>query len=209
MMDKTTKEALTGKGKELSTEALEKRKAMNKKIIKFGCLPILLLLILIAIIPKGGSDDAKKADATTAVEESNKHISGLAPADMYLNLEKKGFQTKKELGGEYGNSWTSTQSYEGMDLMVETFSFDTETVITISATAMVDVSIKKIEASKQFMKYIATMPYDNAKPEEAAKWVDENFNNDKASTVISGVRFTMYAPSGAARMLNIEKAENN
>ena len=50
-MDKTTKEAWMGKKNELSPEAMEKRKATNKKILKFGCLPILIILILIALIP--------------------------------------------------------------------------------------------------------------------------------------------------------------
>ena len=40
-MDETTKEAWL-KGKDLSPEALEKRRKINKKILLFGCLPILL-----------------------------------------------------------------------------------------------------------------------------------------------------------------------
>lgn len=207
MMDKTTKDAWTGKRKELSPEAMEKRKAMNKKIIKFGCLPILLLLILVAIIPKGGSDDAKKADESTVSTESTNNISGLAPVDVYLNLEKQGFKTKKQLGGEYGNLWTSTQSYDGMDISVETFSYNTNSVVSVQASVMVDVNYKNIIAGKQFMRYISSLPYDNSKPDDAVKWVDENYDKDKASTEIGGVRFTIYAPSVAVRMLRIEKAE--
>ena len=56
-MNKTTKEAWIGKKNELSPEAMEKRKATNKKILKFGCLPILIILILIALIPKNDSDN--------------------------------------------------------------------------------------------------------------------------------------------------------
>ena len=56
-MNKTTKEAWMGKKNELSPEAMEKRKATNKKILKFGCLPILIILILIALIPKNDSDN--------------------------------------------------------------------------------------------------------------------------------------------------------
>ncbi|MBC8146487.1 MAG: hypothetical protein H8E98_00705, partial [Bacteroidetes bacterium] len=41
-MDKSTKEALKGR-KKLSPEAMEKRKAVNKKILKFGCFPIVIL----------------------------------------------------------------------------------------------------------------------------------------------------------------------
>ncbi len=68
-MDKATKEAWTGKKKELTPEAMEKRKAINKKILKFGCLPILVIFILIAVIPKNNSDKAKENDYTVKATE--------------------------------------------------------------------------------------------------------------------------------------------
>lgn len=48
-MSDSTKEAWTG-GKNISPEAMEKRKKINKKIFKFGCLPIIILFGLIMII---------------------------------------------------------------------------------------------------------------------------------------------------------------
>ena len=48
-MGKSTKEAWT-KGKNLSPEALEKRKKINKKIMKFGCLPALAFLVIVIFI---------------------------------------------------------------------------------------------------------------------------------------------------------------
>jgi len=48
-MNDSTKEAWTG-GKNISPEAMEKRKKINKKIFKFGCLPIIVLLGLIMLI---------------------------------------------------------------------------------------------------------------------------------------------------------------
>lgn len=206
-MSKTTNEAWTGKKSELSPEAMKKRKAINKKILKFGCLPILLIAIIIAIIPKGGSDDKKNSEGQSGIAENISIISGITPVDVYLNLEKQGFKTKKQLGGEYGNSWTSTQSYDGMDITVETFSYNTNSVASVQASVMVDVSYKDIIAGKQFMKYISSLPYKNSKPEDAIKWVDENYDADKASTEIGDVKFTIYAPSAAVRMLMIEPAE--
>lgn len=56
-MDKSTKDAWTG-GKNMSPEAMEKRKAINKKILKFGCLPIFLLFGLIMIFGIFSDDSA-------------------------------------------------------------------------------------------------------------------------------------------------------
>lgn len=207
-MDKSTKEAWTGKKAELSPEALEKRKEINKKIFKFGCLPIIGLFVLIAIFSKSSSDDSSKGNSTaTTSNETQKFIKGLNPVDVYLNMEKQGFTTDKQLGGEYGNIWTNTKSYAGIDYKVETFSSNIKNVESVRATAMIDVTAKKIIATKQFFQFVATLPYENAKPEEAASWVDKNFDNDKATTTIGSAKFTIYAPSVAVRMLTIERAE--
>ena len=48
-MENSTKEAWTG-GKNISPEAKEKRKKINKKIIRFGCLPIIIIFGLLLII---------------------------------------------------------------------------------------------------------------------------------------------------------------
>ena len=49
-MDEKTKKALSGKASELTPEQLEKRKKINLKVFKFGCLPIILIVgILFAI----------------------------------------------------------------------------------------------------------------------------------------------------------------
>jgi hypothetical protein len=207
-MDKSTKDAWTGKKGELSPEALEKRKKINKKIFKFGCLPIIGLFILIAILTKSGSDKSREDKSTeTTANESSKFINGLNPVDVYLNMEKQGFKTDKQLGSEYGNTWTNTKSYAGIDYNVVTFSSNIENVESVRATAMIDVTAKKIVATKQFIQFVATLPYENAKPEEAANWVDKNFDNDKANTTIGSAKLTIYAPSVALRMLTIERAK--
>jgi hypothetical protein len=62
-MDKSSKEAWTG-GKNLSTEAMEKRKAINKNILKFGCLPIIILFGLIMLIGIFSDDTEETKTAT-------------------------------------------------------------------------------------------------------------------------------------------------
>jgi hypothetical protein len=207
-MDKTTKDAWSRKKKDLSPEALETRKKINKKILKFGCLPIFILSVFIAIVAKCGSNNnAKNENATITAENVSNFINGLAPVDVYLNMEKQSFKTEKQLGGEYGNLWISTISYEGMDCRVETFSSNINNVESVRATAMIDIASKEIIAAKQFIQFVATLPYENAKPEDAVNWIDKNFDNDKASIIIGDAKFTIQAPSVAVRVLLIEKAK--
>jgi len=79
-MEQDTKEALLGSGKNLSPEALEKRRKINKKIFKFLMLPIVIicgLVLLIAIIPNGIDDPPiEKADTnyTTYHAENSKGV---------------------------------------------------------------------------------------------------------------------------------------
>jgi len=48
-MNENTKKAWSSKASELTPEQLEKRKSINKKVAKFGCLPILILIAVIFI----------------------------------------------------------------------------------------------------------------------------------------------------------------
>ena len=143
---------------------------------------------------------------TNAAKSDNVTIPGLLPVDVYLNMEKNGFKTSKDLGGEYGNSWKCTSTEAGLDYTVEIFSHGSSTVETVSATArVIDVQSKNISATQQFIVYVSSLPYEGSDPIKVAKWIDTNFNIDKASITISKVKYTIYAPSKYVRMLSIER----
>lgn len=207
-MDETTKEAWL-KGKDLSPEALEKRRKINKKILLFGCLPVLLFVLVAAFFTFSGDESTSSSPQTVTSEDHADIpcIPGLSPTDVYLNLEKEGFKTERTLDSENGNLWISKRSANGIKYKVDMFSYSTKNVVSISATAMIDVNEKDIVASKQFFQFISTLPYDNANPKLAASWVDKNFNNNKATTTIGGVTFTMLAPTQFVRMLLVEVSQ--
>lgn len=231
-MDETTKEAWL-KGKDLSPEALEKRRKINKKILLFGCLPVLLfglVAVFFAVIEKEATspssqtavsekwtdissvsgDESTSSSPQTVTSEDHADIPcipGLSPTDVYVNLEKEGFKTESTFDSENGNLWSSTRSANEIKYKVDMFSYSTKNVVSISATAMIDVNEKDIVATKQFFQFISTLPYDNANPKLAASWVDKNFNNNKATTTIGGVTFTMLAPTQFVRMLLIEVSQ--
>lgn len=175
---------------------------------------VIVLLFLYAFGKCTSSLDTTQEKAQTAMDsttnaEPSSFIGGISPVDVYLNMEKIGFETEKDLSEEYGNMWTSSKSYEGMDCKVNTYSTNIDSVISVRAWAMVDLAYKNITATKQFIMFVATLPYDGANPELAQSWVNKNFDNDKSSTTIGTAKFTIYAPSVAVRMLDIEKAGDN
>lgn len=205
-MDKTTKDAWLGKKEELSADALEKRRSINKKLMLFGCLPILLFASVVIFFVATG-DNTSSSSPLTEESQSQQHIQyipGLSPSDVYLNMEKRGFNTEKSFDSENGNLWSSRYSVTGINYSVETFSYNTKGVVSVRASAMVDVNGKDIVSTKQFFQLVSTLPYTNASPEQASSWVDKNFNSDQATTQIGGVTFTMIAPSPYVRMLRIE-----
>lgn len=205
-MDKTTKDAWLGKSESLSPEALEKRRKINRKVILFGCLPILLSAFVALFLTFSG-DESTSLPPIPSPPENQTHIQyipGLSPVDVYLNLEKQGFNTEDFFDAKHGNLWISKYSIPGIDYRVDTFSYNAENVVSVSATAMVDVGGKDIVATKQFFQFVSTLPYKNANPEEAASWVDKNFNNNGATTEIGGVTFIMTAPTQYVRMLRVE-----
>lgn len=205
-MDKTTKDAWLGKRESLSPEALEKRGNINKKLMLFGCLPILLLIAVALFFGITGEEPTSSSPKAEGSQEQlhTQYIPGLSPTDVYLNLEKEGFSTEDSFNSEYGNLWTSKRSVAGINYTVETFSYNVDNVVSVKATAMVDVNGKDIVATNHFFQFVSTLPYTNANPEQAASWVTKNFNHDKAATQIGGVAFTMFAPSQYVRMLQIE-----
>lgn len=88
-MDKSTKEAWTGNSKNLSPEAQEKRKSINKKIFKFGCLPIIGLFVIIMVIGVFSSDDnSSKTGNTTNNTEIKKELPNPITSKVDLGVLK-------------------------------------------------------------------------------------------------------------------------
>lgn len=153
----------------------------------------LLILMMGALLSCGGTD-----------KENSTGIRGLAPVDVYLNMEKQGFTTTKNLGTESGNFWDCKMSQNGVDYQVNIYSSNNSLVENVKATAML-TSATGIAQTKQFFIYISSLPYDNSDPGQASEWIDDNFDNDKATKIIGDAKFTIFVPSEFARMMTVEK----
>lgn len=188
---------------QLTSEQTAKRKKTNTIIL------LIAAVVLLPLVYFAATDTTNENTETTPVEKAevnNSFITGLAPADVYLNLEKQGFTTTKLEGGDYGSTWTSKLSDNGINYEVSIYSSDNINISNVRVTAMVDITTRKIDETKLFFKEIYSLNYTNAKPEVAAAWFDNNFNTNKADTTISDVKFSIIAPTIAVRTLMLEKA---
>jgi hypothetical protein len=136
--------------------------------------------------------------------DNPKAIPGIAPTDVYLNMEKQGFVTTKNLSSDLGNTWENSKSVDGIDYRVVTFSNDVNSVESITANFTALPPKSSIDA-KQFLIYICSSPYTDSDPQTAANWIEENYNINNATTIIGPAKFTLSVPSGYARVLRIEK----
>ena len=139
-------------------------------------------------------------------EDESAFIKGICPADIYTGLEGIGFTTDKVYNNEAGHLWTSTSKLGGIDYRVEIYSTKATKVISARGTAILDYN-KDINNSIPFLVYLTSLQYENSNPQLAEQWVKDNFNNDKATTTIGEVKFTILAPTQFVRVLSLEKAE--
>lgn len=158
-MDKTTKEAWMGKKNELSPEAMEKRKATNKKILKFGCLPILIILILIALIPKNDSDNENDytVKATKLIEK--------------LRNPK----TEKELIADYDKAIALCEEMKNIKDTSNNFliaQMELEALVT-NKDNNIKNEIKKIRVKEQFSSW-------NGSHKNLEKYIKASMNNPKS-----------------------------
>lgn len=100
-MDKLTKEALSN-GKNLSPEAMERRKSINKKILKFGCLPILGLFAFIIII---GLFSEESTDSKTDLIEFNDPLQ--------IGMDSIKSLVGQKVPKENWNIWGAPKTLEG------------------------------------------------------------------------------------------------
>tara|TARA_R110000868_G_scaffold52171_6_gene165020 strand:+ start:11836 stop:12363 length:528 start_codon:yes stop_codon:yes gene_type:complete len=167
---------------------------------------IVIAIVLLVLVVIGKTLPEEKQPISEVNKVESKAIPGAMPVDVYLNLEKAGYNVDKELGSE-GNLWVCTKDDYAINYNVTLFSEDVGTIESVRATAMITgKEQKKAIALKPFISYVATLPYTNSDAETIKQWVNENFDKDQSTVIIAKVKFTMYAKTPFIRMLTIEKA---
>ena len=137
-------------------------------------------------------------------EPAPRNIPGLTPQDVYLNLENRGFKcSEPELMGP-GNEvrWTCEKQKTHGEYSVEINSSDANSVRLIEAWVISNEPARADALAQDFLGYVAGVPYEGAKPEEAKAWVEQNVGS-KVSAEFGGVSYTLGGKAGR-RFLELE-----
>ena len=132
-------------------------------------------------------------------------MKGIVPADIYPNFEDKGFKIVKEISTD-GSFFHCDKEEAGIKYNVKIYcEKNVNDITTIRVTAYrSQANLNTVDDMKPFLKYGASIPYDGANIEKVKSFIDENYNNDKANVIISGVKFTIFCPTEFTRMIEIE-----
>jgi hypothetical protein len=149
--------------------------------------------------------DSLSAKNTIETTTTYKFIPGIKPYDIYGNFEKKGFTTDKQITAD-GSFFTNESNTDGILYNVGTSCLNSASEVSeirLSATR-VDPQFNKEIDMKAFLKFGCSIPYDNSDQEKVNQWIEENYFKDKANIIISGVKFTLFAPTEFVRTIQIE-----
>lgn len=199
---------------------MNKLKSSFKKALKIAVVVLIGMVILGIIVGKDKdakqpntetADKSKAAEqATTKTEVStntSKTIEGIEPVDVYGNFEKKGFKVDKQISTDDGSLFICTSEDNGIQYEAKVFcesGVTDVTTIRLSATR-INPQYNKVDDMKPFLKFGCSVPYTGFDAAKVSEFIDHNYNKNKASIVISGVKFTIYVPTQFARMIDVEK----
>lgn len=181
-------------------------KALKWVGIVFGCM--ILIGVVNGVIRSLTTNDTPKKEVTTRVEvPKDNGIEGLNAVDIYLNLEEKGYTIDKQYTSKEGTLYYCDKKEIAIEYNVTMFKNTNDKVeeVKISAT-LTGLENKKIIAVKPFLKYVSTVQYEGSNNSKITRWIEDNFNNDKASIIIGQAKFSIFAPSEFTRLVLIEKA---
>ena len=148
-----------------------------------------------------------KHESKPEPEPALRNIPGLTPQDVYLNLENKGFKCSEPelMGPEIDVRWTCEKQEAKGEYLVEINSKDANSVRLVEGKVTSYDPACADALAGDFLGYVARVPYEGARPEEAKAWVENNVGS-KASAEFGGVSYTLGGKAGS-RFLKLEKLE--
>lgn len=136
-----------------------------------------------------------------------KRIANIIPADIYSNFERLGYKTNKEIHSD-GSIWTNTKEDNGIQYSVTTYCEDGVSKVDevrFTATRILP-QYNKLSDLKPFLKYgCSTIFYDKADRDRINEFIEKNYSKNKATIIVHGVRFTIFAPTEFMRYIRVDK----
>jgi hypothetical protein len=138
------------------------------------------------------------------LEPAPRNIPGLTPQDVYLNLEDRGFKCSEPelMGSDNEVRWTCEKQEPQGEYSVEINSKDANSVRFVEARVSSNEPTRADALARDFLGYVATIPYEGAQPEEAKAWVEQHVGS-KVSAEFGGVSYTLGGKAGR-RFLELE-----
>ena len=185
---------------------------MNK-VIKGVLITSVIFFLLIFAIALLNSSPEKSKEARIQVEAENKKgefsdndfIPGLSPADVYVDLENKGF-TKKKHFGQLQLQWILNYTDNDAKYYVEVFGTETTNVFVVKAMGSNLVGDNVRSSVRSFLGMIATLKYKGSMPIKARTWVEKNAHKN-ISKVFGGVKYQIMGTKQKTRVLRISNAK--
>jgi hypothetical protein len=152
--------------------------------------------------------NTSKPSTTQEVSEPGL-LPGLQPVDVELNLEKNQFTCELVYTPEdnYPDfKWECRSETAQYSMLVEIWSKSLVKVDLIQSSIL-QFGIPNDKLASDFLGFMATMPYDGAKPQEARTWVENTLptifdSGDVREITFAGVQFQLYGIP-TARFLEI------
>lgn len=138
--------------------------------------------------------------------DAEKNIPGITPVDIYLNFEKRGFSLEKQITDD-GSIFTNQLTTDGIEYTVSTYcEIGVNNITSIRLMAYrSDVQYNDVLDMKKFLKFGCSIPYDGSDIELINDFIEQNYYKKKSVITISGVEFTMNAPTEFIRTIYIER----
>lgn len=178
----------------------------SKKIVDSLDLLVKVKPIEKTISNENKVDQAKNEVVMDTPQKMNEHIKGVTPVDIYGNFENKGFEVDKHIEGD-GSLFICSSEENGIKYEAKVFCENgVNDVSSIRLTAFRSLpQYNSLEDLKPFLIYGCSIPYEGYDIDKVTAFINNNFNKNNASIVVSNVRFIIYCPTEFLRMIEIRK----
>ncbi len=128
----------------------------------------------------------KKTEKVT----NKKYLQGMTAADLHGNLTNRSFKLEKKLSGDF-NYWRCTQKTSTYEYEATAYGDGPWKIYKVEAVVLNFSVQSNKKVGRDFLAYIASIPYDGSEPRKANEWVKANVGK-ATSIVIGNAKFELF-----------------
>ncbi|MBA3727120.1 MAG: hypothetical protein H0W86_11920 [Armatimonadetes bacterium] len=146
------------------------------------------------------------ASNTEITSRTIEYIPGLVAVDVHGNFTNKGF-TLTKINELDQHLWTCVKEDEVRRMSVDALGASTTKIASVRGFYVDKSDGDADQLAKDFLGYVASIPYEGAEPNRAKEWVRTNVGSNSTVT-IGGVSFELVARVPHVRVLIIQRKSN-